>query len=746
MKRQRSGSSMLAPHESQPVRVENAATAPIVLKELDKLGYGGDRANLKARGEAAFRQMHGSGGGAISASVFANHAAQQWGWDQLTALAAFAACDLDHSGAMALHEYLLLLAATVHFGKSTVDQSSATLADVRARTLFTLYHMLHEADQADLAAGCLPEPFEITLGLEARTALLRDLCAADSHVRPTLEALEWHAPSDGSERELTFQQFRHDATNLFGKHHVSLVDARVLQPKPHVTSTTRLVLDPRAMQSARDKGRRQFTAQKQDVLDALPQPPMLAPAHSLVIGPRAVNDALELCPELRAPAGSDWRGPLAVPARSNAFEIAKLAVEKAQWLASDCLRMHTLLPTPPEGTRERAAHEKQQAAFAATSDDSDWLRGGEALWALLDTDDVVRAAARIRTLALAVAPILEAQPSLVRVSPPVKVFGDIHGQLRDLLDLFHTYGFPSHRASGDVESVSYVFNGDFVDRGAHQLEVVVLLFALKCLYPERIFLVRGNHEFREQNAAMGISGFVCEMQTRFAALPSRGGESGGAADGDADQEAAAAEATPDGSTAEEATEEAASGAAASSDGGRAGWLDLFDTIHRAFEWLPLAALVGGTALVLHGGIGDGDWGLTQLAHDVPRPLRTLRGAPLFVAQALWSDPSDSDAEMARGVHHNSARDPHLNDPAVMKRFGPDVTEAFCAREGVQLVVRSHQFVADGVKFMHSGRLVTVFSARNYVRAAKNDAALLLIAMDGHGHYRVRAKRLLHNRD
>ena len=99
--------------------------------------------------------------------------------------------------------------------------------------------------------------------------------------------------------------------------------------------------------------------------------------------------------------------------------------------------------------------------------------------------------------------------------------------------------------------------------------------------------------------------------------------------------------------------------------------------------------------------------------------------------------------MARGVHHNSLRDPHLNDPEVMKRFGPDVTEAFCEREGLQLVIRSHQFVADGVKFMHSGRLVTIFSARNYVKQAKNDAALLLMAVDGHGHFRLRAKRLLH---
>ena len=35
--------------------------------------------------------------------------------------------------------------------------------------------------------------------------------------------------------------------------------------------------------------------------------------------------------------------------------------------------------------------------------------------------------------------------------------------------------------SGDVDTVSYVFNGDFVDRGAHQVEVVLLLFSLKVL-------------------------------------------------------------------------------------------------------------------------------------------------------------------------------------------------------------------------------------------------------------------------
>ena len=102
---------------------------------------------------------------------------------------------------------------------------------------------------------------------------------------------------------------------------------------------------------------------------------------------------------------------------------------------------------------------------------------------------------------------------------------------------------------------------------------------------------------------------------------------------------------------------------------------------------------------------------------------------------LWSDPSDSDAVMSSGVHANEARD----RSGTIKRFDHNITVGFCARENIQLVVRSHQFVPEGYRIMHGGHLITVFSARNYHECETNSGAILLIAQDHEGNLRVRPK-------
>ena len=67
--------------------------------------------------------------------------------------------------------------------------------------------------------------------------------------------------------------------------------------------------------------------------------------------------------------------------------------------------------------------------------------------------------------------------------------GDLHGSFADLYKIFQELGPPG-------EDHVLIFNGDFIDRGAFGLEVLMLLLALKIAVPDFVHLNRGNHEVR----------------------------------------------------------------------------------------------------------------------------------------------------------------------------------------------------------------------------------------------------------
>ena len=61
----------------------------------------------------------------------------------------------------------------------------------------------------------------------------------------------------------------------------------------------------------------------------------------------------------------------------------------------------------------------------------------------------------------------------------VHVIGDLHGQLGDLLRYFDRLGWPGPECS-------YLFLGDYVDRGKFSIETIALLYCLKAKYPKQV--------------------------------------------------------------------------------------------------------------------------------------------------------------------------------------------------------------------------------------------------------------------
>ena len=84
---------------------------------------------------------------------------------------------------------------------------------------------------------------------------------------------------------------------------------------------------------------------------------------------------------------------------------------------------------------------------------------------------------------------------------------EIEVKLDDLTELFSK--------GGKCPETNYLFMGDFVDRGFNSVETFLLLLALKVRYPDRITLIRGNHETRQITQ---VYGFYDECMRKYGSI------------------------------------------------------------------------------------------------------------------------------------------------------------------------------------------------------------------------------------
>ncbi|KAI9594917.1 Metallo-dependent phosphatase-like protein [Syncephalis fuscata] len=180
-------------------------------------------------------------------------------------------------------------------------------------------------------------------------------------------------------------------------------------------------------------------------------------------------------------------------------------------------------------------------------------------------------------IVLAIREYMLEQPSLIEVNiekgHSLTICGDVHGQFYDLLNIFKLAGKPS-------DTHHFLFNGDFVDRGSFSVEVVILLFAYKWLYPNGFFLTRGNHETKDMNRMYGFEG---ETKSKFSEL-------------------------------------------------------MYKLFCETFDTLPLAHVVQHKLFVVHGGLFSRD----DVTLDEIKAINRFRqpGSEGLMTELLWADPQE----------------------------------------------------------------------------------------------------------
>ena len=254
--------------------------------------------------------------------------------------------------------------------------------------------------------------------------------------------------------------------------------------------------------------------------------------------------------------------------------------------------------------------------------------------------------------------IFQEEPTVLRLSTSgdddIIIVGDLHGQILDLFRVLKQFGHPPKKR--------YLFLGDIVDRGEFSTETLIMIMLMKVLFPNHVYVIRGNHEF---STMWKSGGFASEIALLY---------------------------------------------------GSSNMNNYNDNIvasefSKMLSTVPLGAVIDEKIFCVHGGIGPQFESIKQL-EDIHRPVHEYDFEPLI--SAVWSDPFDEI-----DTYKNSPRGSGY-------LFGEKAITKFLDDQGLDVLVRGHQSISEGVAYHLNGKCITVFTASNYCGQTPNMAGILIL--------------------
>ncbi|KFX90142.1 hypothetical protein O988_05734 [Pseudogymnoascus sp. VKM F-3808] len=348
---------------------------------------------------------------------------------------------------------------------------------------------------------------------------------------------------------------------------------------------------------------------------------------------------------------------------------------------------------------------------------------------------------QVRELCYKARELLVEEGNVVTVTAPVTICGDIHGQFHDLMELF--------RVGGDVPDTNYLFMGDFVDRGFYSLESFLLLLCLKVRYPDRMTLIRGNHESRQITTVYGfydeclrkygsanVWRYCCDV---FDYLALGAIVLNASATLQPNDKIPIRPQAPEITNTEDYDEADIEIEVLNSEGGI---LHRFprkgskrnDVLVRTppASTTPTKTGPPGSGASAHSGGTSGNnstavfcvhGGLSPLAEtlDKIRLIDRKQEVPHegSMCDLLWSDPEDIQGW-------------GLSPRGAGFLFGASTVQNFNHANNISMIARAHQLVMEGFKEMFDNTIVTVWSAPNYCYRCGNVAAIMELGEDGGG--------------